>query len=528
MQEWDRELESKNRQLALTSDYLNSILGQGETPADAALDDLLSKLPVSRLPDHLLISTHPEDRLRHARGQSLPDWIALRSGRVDTFPDGVAFSTSVEEVRELIAFARQHGLCLIPYGGGTSVVGHINPPPAGGPCLILDLSRMGKMLELDETSRLAHFEAGVRGPDLERQLRKRGYTLGHFPQSFEFSTLGGWIATRSSGQQSYHYGRIEQLFSGGHIETPGGQLYLPSFPASAAGPDLRQVFLGSEGRFGVLTSAQVKVCPLPETEGFYGIFFHDWESGVAAVRSMVQSRLMLSMLRLSDAIETETFLKLSGKQPMVNWARRGLRILGYKQERCLLILGVTGTNQAAIRSREAAYTIARSSGGLLAGALIGEQWRKSRFLTPYLRNSLWDQGYALDTIETAVTWNAVLDTVGDILKALYHCQEPTGGRLLAFAHLSHVYVDGVSIYVTYLFPRSTDPDQNLERWKILKSAASQAIINRGGTISHQHGVGRDHAPYLAREKGSLGMHLLDACVQSLDPDGIMNPGVLIE
>jgi alkyldihydroxyacetonephosphate synthase len=508
--------------------YLESILGAGDQGADATLQAVLNSVPASPLPEHPLISKDPQDRLRHARGQSLPDWIALRSGRIEVFPDGIAYPSTIEEIRDLLAFARRQRIRLIPYGGGTSVVGHINPPAGDTPCLTVDLSRLARMLELDESSRLATFEAGIRGPELERQLRKQGYTLGHFPQSFEFSTLGGWIATRSSGQQSYHYGRIEQLFSGGHLETPCGPLDLPPYPASAAGPDLRQIFLGSEGRLGILTSAQVKVQPLPETEGFFGIFFHDWESGAAAVRSMVQSGLAVSMLRLSDAVETETTLALSGKERLATWARRGLRLLSYGKERGLLIFGVSGSSRAAFRAREEVYAVARAHSGLPAGALVGEQWRKTRFLTPYLRNTLWEHGYALDTLETALPWKTVLSASKAILSTLYQSQEPSGGKLLAFAHLSHVYMDGASIYITYLYPRAADPDENLERWSALKSAASRAVVEQGGTISHQHGVGRDHAPYLEREKGALGIQLLKACVQTLDPDGILNPGVLFE
>lgn len=230
--------------------HLYTIIGEGNPVSDASFEEALGLLPAPRIAVHPLVSTDLVDRLRHARGQSLPDWIALRSGRLGTYPDGVAYPASDEEVCALLDFARHTGTRVIPYGGGTSVVGHVNPLPDESPILTLDLSRLNRLLSLDETSRLAAFEAGARGPEIEAQLRARGYTLGHYPQSFEFSTLGGWIATRSSGQQSYYYGRIEQLFAGGHVETPVGPLELPSYPASAAGPDVRQMILGSEGRLG--------------------------------------------------------------------------------------------------------------------------------------------------------------------------------------------------------------------------------------------------------------------------------------
>ena len=248
-------------------------------PHDAAFDAVVQTIADSRLPARENIDVSPATRLLHARGQSLPDWFALRFGRVSRVPDGVAFPESAEEVRELLTYARDAGACVIPYGGGTSVVGHINPPPddVEQPALTVSLARMRRLLDLDESSRLATFGAGVTGPDLESQLRVRGYTLGHFPQSFEYSTLGGWIVTRSSGQQSLAYGRIERLFAGGRIETPAGTLRIPTVPASAAGLDIRELILGSEGRIGIVTEATVRVRPIPAHESFHGWFFPAWE-----------------------------------------------------------------------------------------------------------------------------------------------------------------------------------------------------------------------------------------------------------
>jgi alkyldihydroxyacetonephosphate synthase len=290
----------------------------------------------------------------------------------------------------------------------------------------------------------------VPGPELERQLNSKGYTLGHFPQSFEFSTLGGWIATRSSGQQSYHYGRIEDLFAGGCAETPSGKLEMPPLPASAAGPDLRQFLLGSEGRMGIITQATVRIRPMPEFEAFYGVFFLDWERGVEAVRQIAQECVGLSVLRLSNARETETTLALSGKEALVRWANRGLGILGYSEGRCLLVFGVTGNADSARQARRLALSITRSHGGLHTGETIGKLWRKSRFLTPYLRNVLWDRGYAVDTLETAIPWRQVIPAATAIQEALHSSLEQSGERAWVFAHLSHVYTDGASIYITYL------------------------------------------------------------------------------
>jgi alkyldihydroxyacetonephosphate synthase len=391
--------------------------------------------------------------------------------------------------------------------------------------LTLSLERLNRLLDLDETSRLATFEAGVSGPHLEAQLKDRGYTLGHYPQSFEYSTLGGWIATRSSGQQSYYYGRIEDLFAGGQLETPRGQLELPDFPASAAGPDLREIVLGSEGRLGVITRARLRVRPLPETEEFYGVFFHSWEQGIQAVRCAAQEDLPVSMLRLSNPLETETTLILSGKS-WVDLADRGLRSLGYRDQRCLLIFGVTGTSTQTRQARRAAISLFRRYGGLSAGSLVGRAWRKSRFLSPYLRNTLWEYGVAVDTLETALPWAQVQTASVAIPQAIREAARVRGEEVLAIAHLSHVYRDGASLYVTCLFRRKQDPDELLANWRSMKHVASLAIQQHGGTISHQHGVGLDHAPYLPAEKGTLGMEALRTLCQAFDPEGMMNPGKL--
>ena len=507
--------------------YLAGLIGSGSTTADAPMDQLLAAVPVSRLPPNPLLSLEAKDRLLHACGQSLPDWVGLHMGRLPAFPDAVAYARSEEDVRAALAFCRKSGAALIPYGGGTSVVGHINPLPGGLPTVTLDLSPMQRMLSLDETNSVAVFEAGVRGPDLEERLAARGYTLGHFPQSFEFSTLGGWIATRSCGQQSFYYGRIEDLFAGGHVETPVGAIDMPELPASAAGPDLRHLLLGSEGRLGVITRASVRVRRRPETEAFHGVFFPDWASGAEAVRQIAQSGLAVSMLRLSDAQETETTLMLAGKPDLTRWADRGLRLAGYRDQRSLLILGITGEHSLTRETLRHALAVCRRHGGLFPIAMIGRMWQKSRFLTPYLRNTLWSRGYTLDTVETALPWSRALPAAQTIQQTLRGAFEARGERLLVFTHLSHVYTDGASVYTTFLFRRADDPDETLAIWRAAKQAVSRAIIDLGGTISHQHGVGLDHAPFLEAEKGASGMVLLRSACRALDPDGILNPGKLL-
>ncbi len=509
------------------ADYLTQLIGPGSIAPDATQEQTLASVPASRLAPDPLVSLEPADRLRHACGHSLPDWVAIRSGTLRTFPDAVIYAGNEADVRSAFSLCRRRGAALIPYGGGTSVVGHINPLPDGQPTVTLDLSRLCRLQTLDETNHVAAFEAGISGPDLEAQLAARGYTLGHFPQSFEFSTLGGWVATRSCGQQSYYYGRIEDLFCGGHVEAPTGAFDLPDLPASAAGPDVRQLLLGSEGRMGVITRAHVRVRRIPETETFYGVFFHDWASGAAAVREMAQSGLPVSMMRLSDAQETETTLALAGKPDLTRWADRGLRLAGYAGERSLLILGITGELRRARQTLRHATHVCREHGGLFPIGMIGHLWQKSRFLTPYLRNTLWERGYTLDTVETALPWAHALDAAHTIQQTLRSAFTAHNLRLLVFTHLSHIYADGASVYTTFIFPRAGGPEETVAAWRSAKTAVSRAIIHLGGTISHQHGVGLDHAPFLEAEKGASGIAALRAAFRTYDPDGMLNPGKLL-
>jgi alkyldihydroxyacetonephosphate synthase len=507
--------------------FIAGLVGPGQPPRDADLAGVVAAVPPARLPAHPLVSQDAGTRALHARGQSLPDWIALRSGRVGAFPDGVAAPATAQEARALLRFAAEVDARVIPYGGGTSVVGHINPCPEGAPVLTVSMRRMRALLRLEPASRLARFGAGVCGPDLEAQLRARGYTLGHFPQSFECSTLGGWIATRSSGQQSLGYGRIEQLFVGGSLVSPAGTLELPCFPASAAGPDLRALVLGSEGRLGLITEATVRVAPLPEAERAEALFFPDWERALAGTRALAQSGLALSMLRLSTPAETATNLTLAGHPRAVAALERLLALGGAGPDKCLLLLVCSGPAAQIRRTVREARAIARRHGGVWAGQALGQPWMKNRFRTPYLRNTLWELGYAVDTLETAATWERVRALVQALDTALRGALEPWGERVHVFTHLSHVYPTGSSVYTTCVYRLAADPDENLRRWQTLKAAGSRAIVAGGGTISHQHGVGLDHAPYLRAEKGDLGIAAIRALCAHFDPAGIMNPAKLV-
>ena len=508
-------------------EFLEQRVGKASPDSEVSLRDVLTRLPKCRLPKHALISAEAQDRLLHARGQSFPDWLDMRSGTVDTFPDGVAYPLSQDEVKSLIGLANRKGFHVIPYGGGTSVTGHIDVLKSKTPVLCIDLSRMNRLLQLNATSRLACFGAGVSGPDLEAQLRAHGLTLGHFPQSFEYSTLGGWIATRSSGQQSLCYGRIERLFAGGHMETPQGELSMPPFPASAAGPDVREMVLGSEGRLGILTEAWVRVSPIPEREDFHAVFFPDFSHGVEAVQQILNAGLQCCMLRLSTNKETITTLALAGHETLIGALEKLLAVRGLGKEKCMLLLGFSGKSAQVRTNRSEALNIASKLQGIHVGKTFGEQWQKNRFKTPYLRNTLWELGYGVDTLETATDWETTPKMVDEIEAAIVVAMSEFNEKVHTFTHLSHVYPYGSSVYTTYLFRLATEPEQTLQRWRAMKSAASQAITTLGGTISHQHGVGTDHKPYLALEKGALGISAISSLCRTFDPKGIMNPGKLV-
>ncbi|MEP6739579.1 MAG: FAD-binding oxidoreductase [Caldimonas sp.] len=508
--------------------FLAAAIDDATPLPDAPLASALAQVDAqpSRLPAHPLVDTRAETRLRASFGQSAHDWLRLRFGVLGRVTDGVAFAENASDVRVLLDWAREHGVQVLPCGGATSVAGHLAPVGAA-PVLTLNLTRMMRLLELDPIALLARFEAGVSGPDLEAQLRAHGYTLGHFPQSFEFSTLGGWVVTRSSGQQSARYGRIEQLFAGGTLQTPAGEWVLPTFPASAAGPDLREWVLGSEGRLGVLTEATVRVSRQPEAEQFIGVFFPDWAGAQAAVRAIVQARLGLSMLRLSNAVETLTTLRMAGHEQMIGWLERSLKLRGVGAGKCLLLAGFSGSAGGVRSMRLRAAQLWRKRGGVSTGTLLGKPWAKRRFSNVYLRNSLWAAGYAVDTMETACDWPRVDAMVAALEAAGRAAFAQHGERTHCYTHLSHVYPQGSSVYSTFVYRIGPDYETALARWRSLKQAVGDAIVAHGGTITHQHGVGKDHVRWLPAEKGAQGMAALAAMVEHFDPQHVMARGNLL-
>lgn len=508
-------------------DLLAQLVGGAAPPADATLEEVVAAVPPSRIVTEEALSLDAEDRVRHARGQSLGDWIALRSGRLGAVPDAVAHPTSADDVRTLLGRASTRGWELVPFGGGTSVVGGVTVRPSDRPVVAVDMAGTAGLRDLDPTSGLATFGAGTAGPAIESALAEHDLTLGHYPQSFEYSTLGGWVAARSAGQESIGYGRIERLFAGGHVETPSGPLDLRPFPASAAGPDLRELVLGSEGRAGVITEVVVRAIRRPRRDQVRAYAVPTWPHALDLARAIAQSGLGLSMVRVSTPLETATTLALGADERSRRWLRRYLGWRRQGPEPCLVLVGIHGPDDVVSATENEVIRLVRQARGVGVPG-VAATWRRQRFTAPYLRNALWDAGYAVDTVETATDWTALPALAAALGPALRHGLEADGERVHAFSHLSHVYPSGSSVYATYVFRRATDPDETMDRWRRLKRAASETIVAHGGTISHQHGVGMDHAPYLEAEKGVLAIETIRAAIARLDPERIMHPGILFD
>jgi alkyldihydroxyacetonephosphate synthase len=509
------------------TEILDQLVGPGTPPEDAPLEAVAAAVEPSRMPPDRGLSIDPGDRVRHARGQSLPDWVALRSGRIEAVPDAVARPRDAADVRSLLELARRHGWELVPYGGGTTVVGGVTVGGSDRPVVTVDLAEMAGLRSLDRASGLATFGAGTTGPDVEAALDGHGLTLGHFPQSFEYSTVGGWVASRSVGQESIGYGRIEALFAGGHVETPAGPLDLPPHPASAAGPDLRQLVLGSEGRAGILTDVTVRAVERPRRDQVRAYSVPDWARALELARSLARSGLRLSMVRVSTPLETATTLALGADDRSRRWLRRYLDWRRQGPEPCLVLVGMHGADKVVTATEGEVIRLVRAARGIGVPG-VAAAWRRERFAAPYLRNTLWEAGYAVDTLETAVDWSRLPDLAGALGPVLRHGLDEDDEAVHAFTHLSHVYASGSSLYTTFVFRVATDPDETLDRWRRLKRRASETIVAHGGTISHQHGVGRDHRPWLAAEKGELGIATLRAAMGTLDPHGVMHRGVLFD
>jgi alkyldihydroxyacetonephosphate synthase len=472
------------------------------------------------------------ERVAHSLGRSLPDLLRLRRGEIPHAPDAVVYPTSEGAVASVLRIAAEANLAVIPFGGGSSVVGGVEPLTLRGQsgALSLDTTRLDALVRIDRESLTATFQAGIDGPALEAALGPHGLTLGHFPQSFEFSTLGGWIATRSSGQSSSGYGAIEDLLVSVRVLTPEGVIRTLPVPRSSTGPDLNGLILGSEGTLGVIVEATLRVSEAPAVLEDRGMLFRSFADGVAAVRAATREGVKVAVMRLSDASETLLAQLLRG-DPSRRFdpaaaALAGLTRLGYGEGRAAFVYAVEAPDRRHARSALGRmFSLGRAHGGMPLGRAPGRSWRRDRFRTPYLRDWLLDLGIAVDTYETAVPWSRLESTHDAVLRAMRRAAELHAGAGLAMSHLSHSYSDGGCLYFTLLYP--LDAGNDLVQWEAIKREVTEAIVASGGTLSHHHGVGIDHQPWLPREKGALGLAALRAARTALDPRGLMNPGKLL-
>ena len=471
------------------------------------------------------VFTGSEDRIRHAHGQNYLDLLALRNGHLELAPDAVVVPESAGQIGAILEACAAAGVAVVPFGGGTSVVGGVTPLAGShGTVISLDLTAL-RGVEIDETSLTARLGAGLRGPEAEALLAARGFTIGHFPQSFEFATIGGFAATRSAGQSSSGYGRFDSLVSSIRLSTPRGELSTLATPHTSIGPDLREVVIGSEGILGVIPDVDVRIRPLPATRRYEAWIVEDFEAGNEIVRRLAQSDMLPTIVRVSDLPETEVNLAMSLPSGAAGTLfRRYLKLRG-RDGGSVMITGYEGTSVAAHRSRAEVAREIRRGGGIFLGQSAGRGWTKGRFHGPYLREALMDRGVLVETLETAQQWSGHKALYEAVRSALEGGLADHGMEGIVMCHLSHAYRDGASLYFTVL--ASQGKDGGAVNWPKLKRVACEAIQSAGGTLSHHHATGTDHTPYLERELGSAGLDALAALKHAFDPTGIMNPGKLL-
>ena len=543
--------------LALTPDIADRYTRWGRSPKPAALSQLAQAflesqvgagvfvaptpvakdlIPESRLPATALaaliaalgesqVLLDPMARLLHSRGMSYVDMLHRRGADTSTVPAAVLQPTSHDQVLEVLRICVEHRISVVPYGGGTSVVGGVTRPadPIG---IVISFDELSALVSLDEVSGLVRVQPGMTGPVLERLLGARGFTLGHLPQSWERASIGGYAATRSAGQASTGYGRIDDMIESVTLATPIGTWSAGRVPASAAGPNLMQLALGSEGAFGVITEITLRVRRLAIARRYEGAIAPSLAAGIEACRELAQLGLTSAVIRLSDETETVATLAMSGpvgvKRKIFD---RYLAARGVGQG-ALLIMGWEEHSAAILTARrDAAWAVLKKFGVVSLGKGVGSTWEHGRYSGPYLRDTLLDGGYLVETFETATSW-VELPNLHEVARraALAALVDPEHTPYV-MSHISHVYETGASLYFTVI---DSGGAGSIKRWVAAKAAISSALHSAGGTITHHHAIGRDHAPWLGAEVGPVGMGLLRAIKSELDPTGIMNPGVLIQ
>ncbi|MDX6654391.1 MAG: alkyldihydroxyacetonephosphate synthase [Solirubrobacterales bacterium] len=466
-----------------------------------------------------------EDRLRHAVGSGYIDLARLRSGRLEDAPDAVLVPADAAAVGRLIDACAANDVAVVPFGGGTSVVGGVEPLRGPYAALIsLDLTALREIV-VDDTSLTARLGAGLRGPEAEAALGAQGLTLGHFPQSFEFATIGGFAATRSAGQASSGYGRFDSLVSSVRLLSPSGNLSTLETPHTAAGPALREVVIGSEGALGVIPDVTVRVRPAPLQRRYEAWMAESFEAGTEFVRDLAQGSGLPTVIRVSDEEETGGSLALSGPRGAAGRAFGGYLKARRRGGGALMIVGFEGDEETVTRKRALAVRALRGGGAVYLGRSGGRSWEHGRYGGPYQRDLLMGMGAMVETLETSHTWTRLHELHRAVGAAITAALDGQGTPGLVFCHLSHAYPDGASLYFTFISRARRGSE--VEQWAAVKKAASATIVANGATITHHHAVGRDHTPYMAAEVGETGLEVLRAVKERLDPAGIMNPGKLL-
>ncbi|HEY4670342.1 MAG TPA: FAD-binding oxidoreductase [Tepidiformaceae bacterium] len=497
---------------------------QIEPPPSPSTEALELRPPRIHPPEALasIFSADVAVRAGHTYGKSYRDAIRAFNGDFPNPTDLVAFPRDEDEVRAVLEWCSDGGYVAIPYGGGSSVVGGVEPPADTPATVTIDLSKMDRVLEVDPTSRAARIQAGVLGPALEDQLRPHGLTLRHFPQSFEYSSLGGWIATRSGGHYATNHTHIDDFVESVRMVTPAGPWESRRLPGSGAGPSPDRMVIGSEGILGIITEAWMRVQARPRFRASAGVTFDSWEAGWTAARHVVQAKLWPANCRLLDPVEAANAAGLDG--------RKALLILGFESAEV--------PQEALLRE---AVALAREAGGKVdEGAIrvsdgadeeVGRQgavgaWRNSFVRAPYQRNLTVGLGLVGDTFETSITWDRWPAFDEQVRAAASDALQRVCGAGTVSCRFTHVYTDGPAPY--YTFQGLGKRGAEIEMWTEIKRAVSDAVIAGGGTITHHHAVGRDHRPWYDRQRPALFADALRAAKRSVDPNGVLNPGVLID
>jgi len=476
------------------------------------------------------ITNDPKERVIHSYGKGFRDLFRLRHGMAAGAPDLIVYPQSERDVCLTIRAAAERDVVLIPFGGGSNIAGCLERMDPSRMCVSLDMRRMRRVLSVDERSFTAQIEAGVFGPDLEEQLSAYGMTLGHFPDSFLHSTLGGWIATRSAGMQSDKYGKIEDMVIAVRMATPEGVLQTRVVPKSSNGIDVNHLCIGSEGTLGVITEATMRVHAVPESRQVRGYLFPEFEAGIEAIYECANQECMPAMVRLNDP--EKTALSLAFRPPASGFTKVAgslfksyLRAKGLVQPRaCLMLIAFEGNSRGVSRHLRQAEAIYRKFGAAGLGASTGKSFEATKYDFPHIRDFLLDRDVTADVSETATVWSNIPTLYRDTIAVLREEIGNSGVRPFAGCHISHTYPSGASLYFTFGFRQQ--PGHEIEQYLQVKRAVQQSFIDHGATLSHHHAVGTEHLPWLAADISPLGVQAVSAIKRSLDPADIMNPGRL--